>query len=101
MNDCQFELLDIIENILVIESNCTDGNSLKVVNFSSDSKVIKNYSWAKLMDMKKENESIQVDACFGSTTQVVSKPFYNVLVSNPEITVEQFKELVDKNFMKK
>jgi len=51
--------------------------------------------------MKKEDESIEIDECFGSATQIVSKPFYNELVANPNMTVEQFKELVDEKFHEK
>lgn len=98
LNGCQIELLDIIENILILESECNEQIDLKVINFASDTKVIDNYSWAKLTEMKKEDETIQVDGCFGSNTQVVYKSFYNVLSNNPNLTLEQFKELIDEKF---
>lgn len=98
LNGCQITLLDIIENILILESECEEQADLKVVNFTADSKVIASYSWAKLSDMKKEDETVQVDGCFGSLSQTVYKSFYEMLANNPNIALEEFKALVDEKF---
>ena len=98
LDDCKYKLIDIIDNILIIESKCDRRSNLKAVNFTPDSKVYDNYSWAKLIEMSKEDKSIQIEGCFGSATQTVSKPFYDILANNPKINLEKFKELIDENF---
>jgi len=52
LDDCQYELLNIIENILILETTCDKRIHLKAVNFATDSKVFDNYSWFKLTEMK-------------------------------------------------
>ena len=101
LDDCQYKLLNIIGNILIIETECEKGSNLKAVNFTSDSKVLDNYSWAKLSEMSREDESIQIEGCFGSGTQTVSKPFYEMLFNNPKINLEKFLELIDEKFFDK
>lgn len=101
LDDCQYKLLDIIDNILIIETKCEKRSNLKVVNFTSDSKVFDNYSWAKLSEMSTEDKSIQIEGCFGSATQTVSKPFYEMLSNNPKINLDKFIELIDESFFDK
>lgn len=101
LDDCKYKLLDIIDNILIIETQCDKRSNLEAVNFSPDSKVFDSYSWGKLNKMSEEDKSIQIEGCYGSATQTVSKPFYDMLANNPKINLEKFKELIDENFFDK
>lgn len=101
LNNCEFKLIKIIHNKLIIEKLCDSDVDINVVNFSKNNKVIKPYSMFKLAEMKEKDESIDTGGSFSKSNTTVNKSIYDIFDANPEISLEEFDKKMTVEFLKK
>lgn len=100
INGCQIKLINIKDNRLFIEKLCDEEAKFSLINFSSSSTVYDNYSGTKLFELKKSDDSINLNCDFSQSSATMYKSVYEIINSDMEITAEEFDELFSMDFYK-
>ena len=94
LGGCDFTLVDVKNNILVIDNLCDNKVDFEIINLTKEGDEVKPYSYFELLDMEEEDENINVDSVFGLSKIQVSKKIYEIFENSPEITNEEFDKIV-------
>jgi len=94
LGGCDFKLVDVKNNILVIDNLCDNKVDFEIINLTKEGDEVKPYSFFELLDMEEEDENINVDSVFGLSKIQLSKKIYEIFENSPEITKEEFDKIV-------
>lgn len=101
LNDCDFKLIDIVNNQVVIESLCEEETDLSLINFANDSTIYASYSYEELLQMKEEDESINTEGSFNQSRLTIPKTMYDLFRKKPTMTLKAFRKRFPLEEMKK
>ena len=92
LNNCDYKIIDIKDNELIMDKGCEEKIELNVINFDNNNKVAKPFSYMKLMEMAKKDSTIAVES-FERKNRETYKMVREVFKNNPEISLKEFKEI--------
>mgnify|MGYP000845399374 FL=1 len=90
LNKCQYKIINIKGNGIVLDKICEFENELKVINFNNKGEVAKPYSQMKVMEMAKNDSTIALGS-FNTNNRKTYKMVYDLFEKRPTITFKEFK----------
>lgn len=91
---CEFKLINVVKNKVIVENLCKDKLDLNVINLPAKGKVIKSYSYLELMKLKKEDENVDLAGAFTKSNTSLYKIIYDIFEQNQEIKLEEFDKMM-------
>lgn len=92
LNKCQYKIINIKGNEIVLDKICEYENELKVINFNNKGEVAKPYSYMEVMKMVKNDSTIAMES-FNTNNRKTYKMVYDLFEKRPTITFKEFKEI--------
>lgn len=97
LNNIEYNLVDIINNVILIEivdlKNNDRKNEIHLVNYDEIGNVLVNYSYQELEQLKKKNKKINDESAgFSDFKGNISKRIFEAFKTNPAITFEEYKK---------
>lgn len=89
---CEYFVLDLRGNLLVLDKRCEEDIKLNMIHFTSEGKVAKAYSSDELKEMQTSNPSIDTRATYNTQISGLQKSVYDRLTDNNSLTLEDFKK---------
>lgn len=91
LNNCNYTIISIKENEIVLNKLCEKENELNVINFDKTGKVAKSYSDIELMEMIEKDSTISMES-FDRKNRETYKMVRNLFEEKPKISLAEFKE---------
>lgn len=92
LNNCNYTIINIKENEIVLNKLCEKENELNVINFNKTGKVAKSYSDNELMEMIEKDSTISMES-FDRKNRETYKMVRNIFEENPKISLAEFKKI--------
>ncbi|WP_264551057.1 hypothetical protein [Flavobacterium sp. N2038] len=97
LNDCNYTIINIKENEIVLNKLSEKENELNVINFDKTGKVAKSYSYSELLEMTTKDSTISMES-FDRKNRETYKMVRDLFEKKPKISLAEFKDFftIDK-----
>lgn len=92
LNNCNYTIINIKGNEIILSKLCEIENQLNVINFNKIGKVAKPYSYMELKEMVKKDSTIAMEY-FNRKNRETYKMVRNLFEENPKISLAEFQEI--------
>ncbi|MCP2026983.1 hypothetical protein L1276_002127 [Flavobacterium sp. HSC-32F16] len=95
LNNIEYNLVDIINNVILIEAVDPKNrdNEIRLINYDESGNVLVNYSDSEVEQLKKKNKKINGErAGFSDIKGNISKFIFDAFKANPAITLEEYRK---------
>ncbi|EGV43790.1 hypothetical protein BZARG_1198 [Bizionia argentinensis JUB59] len=96
LNDCQYAIINIKGNEIILDKFCEQENEINVINFNQKGQVAKPFAYMELMRMIEKDTTISKEN-FTRNNRQTYKMVRDLFEKNPKITLNEFKELFTLN----
>lgn len=94
---CEYTLVEVLHNQIILESSCGYAPDLKLINWGKEGYIFSPYPYQELMDMAAKDPSIDTEGAFSQSSSSVPKKAYQSLKEKPELTMKQLRKAFPKN----
>lgn len=89
---CEFKLIEVLHNQVILESACDYEPDLKLINWGKEGYIFSPYPYQELMDMAVKDPSINTDGFFSQSSSSVPKRIYQLLKEQPDISKKKLRK---------
>ena len=89
---CEFTLIEVLHNQIILESSCDHYLDLKLINWSEEGHIFSPYLYDELMAMAAKDPSIDTDGAFSQSSSSVPKKIFQLLKEQPNFTLKKLRK---------
>ncbi|NRB47248.1 MAG: hypothetical protein HRU41_06205 [Saprospiraceae bacterium] len=94
---CEFKLIEVLHNQVILEPSCEWDIDLKLINWGKEGYFLSPYPYDQLQEMAAKDPKIDTNGSFSQSQSSLSKKMYQLLKQQPGMSAKQLRKALPRD----